>query len=295
MRRFTIPTLLCCAFAASASAAEVQLFAARTEPKTDPIVELRPKAPAPQPRVPAFATPERPPVQQAAARTATATTAPAITASLPAKTRTSTPAVSTGSGATTFAAVTPAGAPVRPAAVQNLVRSRTTTFAPVTTTTAPAAKKQFTYTDPSGQVSTAEVLRGYQPNQITSPIAKIDPTLDPRLRRAATIAQERARASTRRRCWRYVKEALLASGVIDSYPKTVNAKEAGDELVRSYGFKKLPIRDPYAAPVGSVLVYYKGRNRPGHVELRTKDGFVSDFRSKTPDRHALLGVFAKRG
>ena len=298
MRRFTVPTLLCCcAFAASASAAEVQLFAARTEPKTDPIVELQPKAPAPQPRVPAFATPERPPVQQAA-RTTTNAAAPAQTASVPAKARTSSVAATAENGATTFAAVTPAGAPPRPAAVQNLVRSRSTTFAPVTTTSAasaPAAKKQFTFTDPSGQVSTAEVLRGYRPNQIASPIAKIDPAIDPRLRRAATIAQERARASTRRRCWRYVKEALLASGVIDSYPKTVNAKEAGDELVRSYGFKKLPIRDPYAAPIGSVLVYYKGRNRPGHVELRTKDGFVSDFRSKTPDRHALLGVFAKRG
>ena len=156
-------------------------------------------------------------------------------------------------------------------------------------------KKQFTYTEPTGQLSSAEVVRGYQPNQIASPIAKIDPKIDPKLRRAATIAQERARASTRRRCWRYVKEALLASGVIDSYPKTVYAKEAGDELVRSFGFKKLPIRDPYAAPVGSVLVYYKGRNRAGHVELRTKDGFASDFRSKTPDRHALLGVYAKRG
>ena len=195
---------------------------------------------------------------------------------------------------TTFAAVTPAGAPVRATSAEpTLVRASTTTVAPGTSAT--ASKKQFTYTDPAGQVSSAEIVRGYLPNQIASPLAKIDPKIDPRLRHAATIAQERARASTRRRCWRYVKEALLASGAIDSYPKTAYAKEAGDELVRSYGFKKLPIRDPYAAPIGSVLVYYKGRNRPGHVELRTKDGFVSDFRSKTPDRHALLGVFAKRG
>ena len=186
------------------------------------------------------------------------------------------------------------GAPTRPTATQPLVRTSTTTTVPAVTPVA-GAKKQFTYTDPTGQVNSAEVIRGFQPNQIASPIAKIDPQIDPKLRRAATIAQERARASTRRRCWRYVKEALLASGVIDSYPKTVYAKEAGDELVRNYGFKKLPIRDPYAAPVGSVLVYYKGRHRPGHVELRTKDGFVSDFRSKTPDRHALLGVYAKRG
>ena len=156
-------------------------------------------------------------------------------------------------------------------------------------------RRQFTYTDPVGQPTSAEILRGYQPKRIVHPFAKIDPNVDPKLRRAATIAEERARAYTRRRCWRYVKEALLASGAINSYPKTVNAKEAGDELVRDYGFKRLAIRDPYAAPVGSVLVYYKGRNRPGHVEFRTRDGFVSDFRSKTAQPHRLLGVYAKRG
>ena len=168
-------------------------------------------------------------------------------------------------------------------------------IAAATTVYATPSKKQFTYTDPAGQPTAAEILRGYQPKQIVHPFAKLDPKIDPKLRRAATIAEERARAHTRRRCWRYVKEALLASGVIDSYPKSVNAKEAGEELTRSYGFKKLPIRDPYAAPIGSVLVYYKGRNRPGHVELRTKSGFVSDFRSKTAQPHPLLGIYAKRG
>ena len=277
MTRFTLLTLLCCCgFAASATAAEVQVFAARTAPKNDPIVETRPSAPS-------SLTAERP--AQQVARTTAAVSTPARSAAVPAAARAT---------STSFEPVTPAGAPARSeVTTAALVRTSTTNFAAVT----PGApnKKQFTYTDPTGQVSSAEVVRGYQPNQIASPIAKIDPKIDPKMRRAATIAQERARASTRRRCWRYVKEALLASGVIDSYPKTVNARDAGTELVQNYGFKKLPIRDPYAAPIGSVLVYYKGRNRPGHVELRTKDGFVSDFRSKTPDRHALLGVFAKRG
>jgi hypothetical protein len=279
VRRFTIPTLLCCCgLAASASAAEVQVFAAaKPAKKIDPVVETTAA-------VPAFATPERGAAPQLARTRATIPTASRVSAAQPIARATT----------TTFEPVMPAGALTRSTASQTaLVRNSTTQFAAV----GPGApnKKQFTYTDPAGQVSSAEVLRGYQPKQIASPIAKIDPTIDPKLRRAATIAQERARAYTRRRCWRYVKEALLASGVIDSYPKTVNAKDAGMELVQSYGFKKLPIKDPYAAPVGSVLVYYKGRNRPGHVELRTKDGFVSDFRSKTPDRHALLGVFAKRG
>src|SRR5436189_114176 len=82
------------------------------------------------------------------------------------------------------------------------------------------------------------------------------------------------------------------SGPIDARPKTALAKQAGDELVRDYGFKKLPIRDPFAAPLGSVLVY-TARGAAGHVEIRTKNGFVSDFTSKTPSKRPLLGVYAK--
>jgi hypothetical protein len=89
-----------------------------------------------------------------------------------------------------------------------------------------------------------------------------------------------------------VKEALVAAGVVNSRPKSELAKEAGQELVTSYGFKKLAVRDPFAAPVGAVLVY-GAKRAAGHVEIRTKDGFVSDFRSKKPSRRPLLGVYAK--
>ena len=89
-----------------------------------------------------------------------------------------------------------------------------------------------------------------------------------------------------------MKEALLASGVIRSRPTTAYAKQAGQELVNNFGFKELAVSDPYQAPIGSVLVYDANR-AAGHVEIRTKDGFVSDFRSKTPSRRPLLGVFVK--
>ena len=162
------------------------------------------------------------------------------------------------------------------------------------TAAAPApSNSNFVYKDRNGKTVSAPVVEAYQKNRIVHPMAKIDPKQDPKLARAATIADERARAHSRSRCWRYVKEALLASGAVDSYPKTALAKQAGEELVRDFGFKKLPIRDPYKAPIGSVLVYYKGRNRPGHVEIRTKTGFVSDFRSKDASRHPLLGVYGK--
>ena len=132
----------------------------------------------------------------------------------------------------------------------------------------------------------------YRPDKITRPFTKLDRSLDPKLMRAATIAEERAHAHSRSQCWHYVKEALVAAGVINSRPKTEYAKQAGQELMSNYGFKKLPVQDPYQAPVGSVLVY-NAKRAAGHVEIRTKDGFVSDFRSKTPSRRPLLGVFIK--
>src|SRR5260370_12390948 len=124
------------------------------------------------------------------------------------------------------------------------------------------------------------------------PFGKVDQDIDRKVMEGGGIAQERAHGHSRSMCWHYVKEALLASGVIDSRPKSELAKDAAQDLVSNYGFKRLPVNDPFAAPVGSVLVY--GANRAaGHVEIRTKDGFVSDFNSKTPSHRPLLGVYAK--
>ncbi len=63
--------------------------------------------------------------------------------------------------------------------------------------------------------------------------------------------------------------------------------------MRDYGFKKLPVHDPYKAPLGAVLVY--GNKGRGHVEIRTKDGFVSDYHSKNACYYRLLAVYAKFG
>lgn len=153
-------------------------------------------------------------------------------------------------------------------------------------------KPQFVFKDRNGNTVSAPIVEDYQKKKLVYPTAKVDPKVNPQLVRAATIAQERAHARSKSRCWRYVKEALLASGVIDERPKTALAKQAAHELVQDYGFKKLPISDPYKAPLGSVLVY-SARRSAGHIEIRTKDGFVSDFRSKTPSKRPLIGVYAK--
>lgn len=156
------------------------------------------------------------------------------------------------------------------------------------------SKTRFYYQAADGQTSSARIVRRYYVRRITHyPAAPVDPRMDPRLRRAATIAQERAHARTKSRCWRYVKKALLAAGAVRSYPKTHYAREAGTELVRDFGFKRLPIRNPYAAPVGAVIVYGRGAGGAGHVELRTKDGFASDYRSKNKCYYPLLAVYGK--
>jgi hypothetical protein len=169
--------------------------------------------------------------------------------------------------------------PVRPIAKPN--RSETTQ---------PIA--HYSYKTAAGKKESIPVVTQYYPQRIVYPFGKVDRQIDRKLMQAATIAQERAHAHSRSMCWHYVKEALLASGVIDSRPKSELAKDAAQDLVSNYGFKRLPVNDPFAAPVGSVLVY--GANRAaGHVEIRTRDGFVSDFYSKTPSPRPLLGVYAK--
>jgi hypothetical protein len=155
-----------------------------------------------------------------------------------------------------------------------------------------SAKARFIFKDADGKTDSAEIVTKYIPKKIVHPVAKADPSISPKLMRAATIAQERAHAHSREQCWHYVKEALVASGAVSSYPKTVNAKDAAKELVSSYGFKKLSVRDPYKAPVGSVLVY-NNKKGAGHVEIRTKSGFASDFRSKIPSPRPLIGVYTK--
>jgi hypothetical protein len=151
---------------------------------------------------------------------------------------------------------------------------------------------RFSFRSPQGKKESVPVISDYYPKRIVYPLAKIDRRIDNRLVQAATVAQERAHAHSRSRCWHYVKDALLASGAIDSRPKTELARDAASELVTNYGFKRLSITDPFAAPVGSVLVYGTARS-VGHVEIRTKDGFVSDFRSPIPSRRPLMGVYAK--
>ena len=145
----------------------------------------------------------------------------------------------------------------------------------------------------TGRVVGAPMVRRYYNIPTVTPSAPVDSRLDPRLRHAASFAKERAHARSKARCWRYVKQALVAVGAVDSYPTSAYGAQAGEELVSKYGFTKLPIRDPYAAPVGAVIVYGRGAGGAGHVEIRTKDGFVSDYYSTSKCFYPLIAVYGK--
>ena len=111
----------------------------------------------------------------------------------------------------------------------------------------------------------------YAPDQVKSPSPEARRFFGPRsnsfrydsrMVEAAELAAQRAASSSRLSCWRYVKTALLQAHLIDSYPKTRYAKEAGVELQNSFGFRRIAVSDPYKAPPGSVLVY--GGSGAGH-------------------------------
>ncbi len=155
------------------------------------------------------------------------------------------------------------------------------------------SKSKFYYRNAVGKTTSARIIYRYRRVQIVHPLARVDSRLDPKLLRAASIADERAHAHSKARCWHYVKEALVAAGAVTSYPRTAYACQAGQELVRDYGFKKLSVRDPYDAPLGAVLVYSHGSNGAGHVEIRTRNGFVSDYSSKNRCRYPLLAAYGK--
>ena len=114
---------------------------------------------------------------------------------------------------------------------------------------------------------------------------------DSRMVRAMEIASARAYGHSQGSCWRYVKNALLTAGLVDSRPTTAYAKQAAGELTSKYGFRRIACTDPYSAPIGSVLVY--GGSGAGHVEFRTRSGFVSDFTTPRPSKRPLIGVYVK--
>src|SRR5205823_208666 len=59
----------------------------------------------------------------------------------------------------------------------------------------------YTFKTPEGQRESVQVITHYYPNQIVRPLATADKHIDPKLLRAASIAEERSHAHSRSLCW----------------------------------------------------------------------------------------------
>lgn len=136
---------------------------------------------------------------------------------------------------------------------------------------------------------TAQKLDATQSSQFGPQAGKF--RYDQRMIHAAEIAAARAKKHSTSRCWHYVKDALVAAKIISTRPITAYAKQAGGELTQTYGFQRIRETNPWKAPLGSVIVY--GGKGAGHVELRTAQGFVSDFVSVKPSPRPLIGIYIK--
>ncbi len=110
--------------------------------------------------------------------------------------------------------------------------------------------------------------------------------------RTADVAQANAGAKSQGMCYKWVKQSLLKSGAVSDFIPGVAAKGAGPELekrgfVNIMGRNGSNIRSPYDAPPGAVLVYGAASNatdknaKYGHIEIRTRTGFASDYSSTT--------------
>jgi hypothetical protein len=153
---------------------------------------------------------------------------------------------------------------------------------------APAIGRGAT-TDSLYNPKTAEKLDPSQVSQFGPQAGRF--RYDQRMIHAAEIAAARAKKHSTSRCWRFVKDALVAAHIVPTRPVTEFAKQAGGELTRDFGFQQIRETDPYKAPLGSVIVY--GGHGAGHVELRTEQGFVSDFVSNHPSPRPLIGIYIK--
>ncbi len=130
-----------------------------------------------------------------------------------------------------------------------------------------------------------------------------------RVQNAIEYLQKVAKTGPAGFCFRYIKAGLVFAGLVKEYPGEEAAKNAGPQLLKNnfINLLSLPsfrkkIKSPFDAPEGAILVYH---GYPyGHIEMRTADGFISDYfsqRARTgfasdglSNRGArLIGVYVK--
>jgi LysM repeat protein len=174
----------------------------------------------------------------------------------------------------------PAPLPVKPAA-------------PAATQTPPPAPSAKKPAAPPAPLPGKPTVNEQRDQQSKHPVAKVVATAPSDAMAAAiAYAMKHKEPKSVHLCLKYVKRALLAGKAIRTYPGTVAAKDFGPQLEKE-GFKNLLVTKPgtnlNTAPVGAVIIYrpvemqeYKGKPVYGHIEIKTDNGYVSDYLSPGP-------------
>ncbi|QDK36993.1 hypothetical protein [Bdellovibrio sp. NC01] len=146
----------------------------------------------------------------------------------------------------------------------------------------PSAKK-----DPKDPWADDPYISGYENSKVVEKTIK---------------AAKRLKAKrSKRLCYKYVKNALLAGDMIDSYPPGGFARQGVSDL-KAQGMVNLLdnpkykalIKKPEDAPKGAVLVYRTG-SQPGHIEIKSGKGsdstYISDYESSNNIQKTVKGVY----
>jgi len=124
------------------------------------------------------------------------------------------------------------------------------------------------------------------------PVAKVAAPATGTISAAIAYALKHKEAHSIHLCLKYVKRALFANRMIRSYPGIVAAKDFGPFLGKE-GFDNLletrPGTNLSNAPIGAIIVYrpvemqeYRGKTIYGHIEIKTEEGYVSDYLNPLP-------------
>ncbi len=152
---------------------------------------------------------------------------------------------------------------------------------------------------PASSVANSEEIEpsrgGLSGGQLTEEIRKF--TSSGNTKSMISYAQANKRSASTGMCLRYVKLAMLHGGkFFQSYPQEVAARNFGPQMkavdfenILEYPeYRRAILGDMRKIPVGCVAVYgyiniNADRNaKYGHIEVRTTNGFVSDYFSALP-------------
>jgi len=182
-------------------------------------------------------------------------------------------------------------APAAPRSTQG-TRAATDAIAPRAADTA----IQHSAAEPVPAPPAHPVVKEQRHEQNQHPVASVvAPASLNKMEGAIDYALKHAHKKSISRCLKFVKHSLFANKLINPYDACDLAKDYGPYLIKN-GFENIletrPGTNIANAPIGAIIVYhpvdklvYQGKPIAGHIEIKTKVGYVSDYICPGPTYH----------